>query len=158
MTAQNNRKVVNKDAVVIKFVGDSGDGMQLTGGEFARIMGRSGHDFATHPDYPPEISAPTGTLFGVSGFQIQLASGNALTSGDRPDLLVVMNPAALASNLSDARPGATLVVNSGAFTGANLEKAGYRGNPLEGNIGPLHPGAAKFWNELNVKVPDAALK
>lgn len=131
VVAAPHRLIQETESIVIRFVGDSGDGMQLTGGEFARIMGRSGHDFATHPDYPPEISAPTGTLFGVSGFQIQLASGNALTSGDRPDLLVVMNPAALASNLSDARPGATLVVNSGAFTGANLEKAGYRGNPLE---------------------------
>lgn len=126
-----HRLIQETESIVIRFVGDSGDGMQLTGSDFARVMGRSGHDFATHPDYPPEISAPTGTLFGVSGFQVQLASGSALTSGDKPDLLVIMNPAALASNLSDAKSGATLIVNSGAFTAGNLEKAGYAANPLE---------------------------
>lgn len=130
------REILETGSIVIRFVGDSGDGMQLTGGEFARLMGRSGHGFATHPDYPPEISAPTGTLFGVSGFQIQLAGDRALTSGDRPDLLVAMNPAALATNLADAKPGATLIVNSGAFTAGNLEKAGYAGNPLDdGSLG-----------------------
>ena len=98
------------DTVVIRFVGDSGDGMQLTGREFSRIMGRVGYDFATHPDYPPEISAPTGSLFGVSGFQVKIATKSALTSGDRADLL--------------------LIINSGAFTPANLDKAGYAGNPL----------------------------
>ena len=130
-SSAQHRLIQETESIVIRFVGDSGDGMQLTGGEFARIMGRSGHDFATHPDYPPEISAPTGTLFGVSGFQIQLASDTALTSGDRPDLLVIMNPAALATNLADAKPGAMLIVNSGAFTANNLEKAGYASNPLE---------------------------
>ena len=130
-SSTQHRLIQETGSIVIRFVGDSGDGMQMIGGEFARVMGRSGHDFATHPDYPPEISAPTGTLFGVSGFQIQLASGTALTSGDRPNLLVVMNPAALASNLSDAKPGATLIVNRGTFTPGNLEKAGYASNPLE---------------------------
>ena len=118
------------DTVVIRFVGDSGDGMQLTGSEFSRIMGRVGYDFATHPDYPPEISAPTGSLFGVSGFQVKIATKSALTSGDRPDLLVVMNPAALKAALADAKRGALLIINSGAFTPANLDKAGYAGNPL----------------------------
>lgn len=119
------------ERMVIRFVGDSGDGMQLTGSEFAKSMGRAGYDFATHPDYPPEISAPTGTLFGVSGFQIQLAAGGALTSGDRPDMLVAMNPAALKTNLPEVKSGASLIVNGGAFTQSNLAKAGYAGNPLE---------------------------
>lgn len=118
------------DTVVIRFAGDSGDGMQLTGSEFSRIMGRVGYDFATHPDYPPEISAPTGSLFGVSGFQVKIATKSALTSGDRADLLVVMNPAALKAALADAKRGALLIINSGAFTPANLDKAGYAGNPL----------------------------
>ena len=131
LSSTPHRRIQEAENVVIRFVGDSGDGMQLTGSDFARIMGRSGHDFATHPDYPPEISAPTGTLFGVSGFQVQLASGSALTSGDQPDLLVVMNPAALATNLPDAKSGGTLIVNSGAFTASNLEKAGYASNPLD---------------------------
>ncbi|WP_153110870.1 2-oxoacid:acceptor oxidoreductase subunit alpha [Propionivibrio limicola] len=119
------------DSIVIRFVGDSGDGMQLTGSEFSKIMGRAGFDFATHPDYPPEISAPAGTLYGVSGFQIKLAAEGALTSGDKPDMLVVMNPAALKTNLPDAKVGATLIINSGTFTQSNLDKAGYAGNPLE---------------------------
>ena len=131
LSSTPHRRIQEAENVVIRFVGDSGDGMQLTGSDFARIMGRSGHDFATHPDYPPEISAPTGTLFGVSGFQVQLASSSALTSGDQPDLLVVMNPAALATNLPDAKSGGTLIVNSGAFTASNLEKAGYASNPLD---------------------------
>lgn len=118
------------DSVVIRFVGDSGDGMQLTGSEFSKIMGRAGYDFATHPDYPPEINAPIGSLFGVSGFHVKLAGKSALTSGDRADILVVMNPAALKAALGDAKRGALLVINSGAFTPANLAKAGYAGNPL----------------------------
>lgn len=121
------------ESTVIRFVGDSGDGMQLTGTEFSKIMGRAGYDFATHPDYPPEISAPAGTLYGVSGFQIKLASSGALTSGDKPDMLVIMNPAALKTNLPDAKVGATLIINSGTFTKSNLEKAGYAENPLEDN-------------------------
>lgn len=125
------KTVEELDSVVIRFVGDSGDGMQLTGSEFSKAMGKAGHDFATHPDYPSEISAPTGTLFGVSGFQIQLASSEVRTSGDAPDMLVVMNPAALKTNLPDAKPGASLIINSGAFTQSNLDKAGYTGNPLE---------------------------
>lgn len=125
------RPIEELERVVIRFIGDSGDGMQLTGSEFSKVMGRAGHHFATHPDYPSEISAPTGTLFGVSGFQIQLGSDEVLTSGDAPDMLVVMNPAALKTNLPDAKHDAVLIINSGAFTPANLEKAGYKSNPLE---------------------------
>lgn len=135
----HQKTVEELDSVVIRFVGDSGDGMQLTGSEFSKAMGKAGHDFATHPDYPSEISAPTGTLFGVSGFQIKLAAGAALTSGDRPDMLVAMNPAALKTNLPDVKPGGSLIINKGAFTAANLDKAGYAANPLEdGSLDAYH--------------------
>jgi len=125
-----SRPVEELDSVVIRFVGDSGDGMQLTGNEFSRAIAKAGHDFATHPDYPSEIRAPTGTLFGVSGYQIQFASRQVFTSGDAPDVLVAMNPAALKTNLSDVKRGGIVIANSGAFTEANLAKAGYQGNPL----------------------------
>ena len=126
-----DRAIEEVESVVIRFVGDSGDGMQLTGDEFSKSVARAGHDFATHPDYPSEIRAPTGTLFGVSGYQIQFSSGQVFTSGDAPDVLVAMNPAALKTNLADVKRGGTIIANSGAFTGTNLDKAGYRSNPLE---------------------------
>ena len=124
-------KVEELDSVVIRFVGDSGDGMQLTGNEFSRSVAKAGHDFATHPDYPSEIRAPTGTLFGVSGYQIQFASRQVFTSGDAPDVLVAMNPAALKTNLADVKRGGIVIANTGAFTELNLKKAGYQANPLE---------------------------
>jgi 2-oxoglutarate ferredoxin oxidoreductase subunit alpha len=130
------RPVEELDSVTIRFVGDSGDGMQLTGNEFSKAIAKAGHDFATHPDYPSEIRAPTGTLFGVSGYQIQFASRAVFTSGDAPDVLVAMNPAALKTNLSDVKHGGTIIANSGAFTDANLAKAGYKANPLDdGSLG-----------------------
>jgi len=130
------RAVEELDSVVIRFVGDSGDGMQLTGNEFSKAIAKAGHDFATHPDYPSEIRAPTGTLFGVSGYQIQFASRQVFTSGDAPDVLVAMNPAALKTNLSDVKHGGILIANSGAFTENNLAKAGYKSNPLtDGSLG-----------------------
>jgi len=131
-----SRPVEELDSVTIRFVGDSGDGMQLTGNEFSRAIAKAGHDFATHPDYPSEIRAPTGTLFGVSGYQIQFASRQVFTSGDAPDVLVAMNPAALKTNLSDVKHGGIVIANSGAFTESNLAKAGYKSNPLEdGSLG-----------------------
>ena len=131
-----SRPVEELDSVVIRFVGDSGDGMQLTGNEFSKAIAKAGHDFATHPDYPSEIRAPTGTLFGVSGYQIQFASRQVFTSGDAPDVLVAMNPAALKTNLSDVKRGGAIIANSGAFTDNNLAKAGYKSNPLEdGSLG-----------------------
>ena len=120
-----DRAIEEVESVVIRFVGDSGDGMQLTGDEFSKSVARAGHDFATHPDYPSEIRAPTGTLFGVSGYQIQFSSGQVFTSGDAPDVLVAMNPAALKTNLADVKRGGMIIANSGAFTEANLDKAGY---------------------------------
>ncbi|WP_211163186.1 2-oxoacid:acceptor oxidoreductase subunit alpha [Aromatoleum diolicum] len=128
---QKNRPIEEIKSVVIRFVGDSGDGMQLTGNEFSKAIARAGHDFATHPDYPSEIRAPTGTLFGVSGYQIQFSSGQVFTSGDAPDVLVAMNPAALKTNLSDVKHGGMIIANSGAFNKVNLTKAGYQSNPLE---------------------------
>ncbi len=125
------RPVEELDSVVIRFVGDSGDGMQLTGSEFSKAVAKAGHGFATHPDYPSEIRAPTGTLFGVSGYQIQYGAREVFTSGDAPDALVAMNPAALKTNLSDVKHGGIVIANTGAFSDANLAKAGYAANPLE---------------------------
>ncbi|MCC6195733.1 MAG: 2-oxoacid:acceptor oxidoreductase subunit alpha [Burkholderiales bacterium] len=128
---KRTRTIEELDGVVIRFAGDSGDGIQLTGNEFSKSVARAGHDFATHPDYPSEIRAPTGTLFGVSGYQIQFSSGQVFTSGDAPDVLVAMNPAALKANLADVKHGGIIIANSGAFIDNNLAKAGYRGNPLD---------------------------
>jgi 2-oxoglutarate/2-oxoacid ferredoxin oxidoreductase subunit alpha len=119
------------DAAVIRFVGDSGDGMQTVGERFTDASAFAGNDIATLPDFPAEIRAPAGTLAGVSGFQIQFGSRKILTPGDAPDALVAMNPAALKANLDDLVPGGMLVVNSDAFKKANLAKAGYESNPLE---------------------------
>ena len=129
--AAKARQVEELDSVVIRFVGDSGDGMQLTGTEFSKAVAKAGHDFSTYPDYPSEIRAPTGTLFGVSGYQIQFSSRPVFTSGDAPDVLVAMNPAALKTNLADVKRGGIIIANSGAFIDSNLAKAGYRSNPLE---------------------------
>ena len=119
------------DSVVIRFAGDSGDGMQLTGSQFTSATALMGNDLATFPDFPAEIRAPAGTTYGVSGFQIHLADHDILTPGDAPDVLVAMNPAALMVNIKQLKTGGLLVVNTGAFTKANLKKAGYESNPLE---------------------------
>ena len=129
-SAAPGRAVEELDSVVIRFVGDSGDGMQLTGTGFSMAVAKAGHDFATHPDYPSEIRAPTGTLFGVSGYQIQYASRQVFTSGDAPDVLVAMNPAALKTNLPDLKHGGIVIANTGAFGEAHLKKAGYASDPL----------------------------
>lgn len=119
------------EEVVIRFAGDSGDGMQLTGNQFTNTSALLGNDLATFPDYPAEIRAPQGTLFGVSGFQVRLSSRDIHTPGDTPDVLVAMNPAALKTNLGDLKPGGILLVNTGNFGAKDLEKAGYEGNPLD---------------------------
>ncbi len=126
-----SKPVEQLESVVIRFAGDSGDGMQLTGGRFTSETALSGNDLATLPDFPAEIRAPAGSLPGVSGFQLHFADHDILTPGDVPDVLVAMNPAALKANLSDLRAGATLIVDTDAFTDRNLQKAGYRANPLE---------------------------
>jgi 2-oxoglutarate ferredoxin oxidoreductase subunit alpha len=117
-------------AVTIRFVGDSGDGMQLTGVEFTRATAIAGNDLQTFPDYPAEIRAPAGTVLGVSGFQIHFSSETVFTPGDQPDVLVAMNPAALKANLKDLVKGGTLILNTGAFNETNLQKAGYAASPL----------------------------
>jgi 2-oxoglutarate/2-oxoacid ferredoxin oxidoreductase subunit alpha len=119
------------DRVTIRFAGDSGDGMQLTGDRFTSETAAFGNDLSTLPDFPAEIRAPAGSIPGVSGFQLHFADHDILTPGDAPDVLVAMNPAALKANLGDLPKGATLIVNTDAFTPRNLDKAGYASNPLE---------------------------
>ncbi len=126
---QTDRKEL--DRVVIRFAGDSGDGMQLTGDRFTSATAFFGNDLATLPDFPAEIRAPAGTIPGVSAFQIHFSDHDILTPGDRPGVLVAMNPAALKANLHDLVPGGLLIVNKDAFEKRNLEKAGYDGNPLD---------------------------
>ncbi|HET6437912.1 MAG TPA: 2-oxoacid:acceptor oxidoreductase family protein, partial [Anaeromyxobacter sp.] len=130
-TAPSRHKVEQVETVTIRFVGDSGDGMQLTGAEFTHASALAGNDVATFPDFPAEIRAPAGSLAGVSGYQVNIGARDVHTPGDAPDVLVVMNPAALKTNLPDLRAGGMLVVNTGGFTPGNLEKAGYAKNPLE---------------------------
>ncbi len=127
-TAHSREKL---EKVVIRFAGDSGDGMQLTGDRFTSEAALFGNDLATQPNYPAEIRAPQGTLPGVSSFQIQIADYDILTAGDRPDVLVAMNPAALKSNIGELPRGGLLIVNSDEFTKRNLAKVGYEANPLE---------------------------
>jgi len=124
------------ERVTIRFAGDSGDGMQLTGTQFTRTAAVYGNDIATLPDFPAEIRAPAGSLAGVSGFQISFSSSDIHTPGDQPDVLVAMNPAALKANVGDVPAGGAIVVNEDAFTKANLAKAGYEESPLED--GSLH--------------------
>ncbi len=118
------------DSVAIRFAGDSGDGMQLTGTQFTDTSAVFGNDVSTFPDYPAEIRAPAGTLAGVSGFQVNFASRDIFTPGDAPQVLVAMNPAALKTNLDDLESGGVIIVDSDAFTDSNLRKAGYESNPL----------------------------
>jgi 2-oxoglutarate ferredoxin oxidoreductase subunit alpha len=125
------KPVEQLEQVIIRFAGDSGDGMQLTGGRFTSETALLGNDLSTLPDFPAEIRAPAGSLPGVSGFQIHYADHDILTPGDAPHVLVAMNPAALRTNLKDLPPGGTLIVNSDAFNDRNLQKAGYSANPLE---------------------------
>ncbi len=119
------------DSVVIRFAGDSGDGMQLTGNQFTTATAVAGNDLATFPDFPAEIRAPAGTTYGVSGFQIHFAAHDIRTPGDAPDVLVAMNPAALKVNTDVLKPGGLVVINTGAFSQNNLAKAEYETNPLE---------------------------
>ncbi|ORX07366.1 2-oxoglutarate ferredoxin oxidoreductase subunit alpha [Mycolicibacillus trivialis] len=128
-TKKPQRQKIEK--VVIRFAGDSGDGMQLTGDRFTSEAALFGNDLATQPNYPAEIRAPQGTLPGVSSFQIQIADFDILTAGDRPDVLVAMNPAALKANIDDLPRGGLVIANSDEFTKRNLAKIGYEANPLE---------------------------
>jgi 2-oxoglutarate/2-oxoacid ferredoxin oxidoreductase subunit alpha len=125
------RAVIERDRVVIRFAGDSGDGMQLTGDRFTSETAAFGNDLSTLPNFPAEIRAPAGTLPGVSSFQLHFANYDILTPGDRPDVLVAMNPAALKANIGDLPAGGILIVNTDEFTKRNLTKVGYEANPLE---------------------------
>ncbi len=124
---------------VVRFAGDSGDGIQLQGQQFTVASALAGHDVATLPDFPAEIRAPAGTLYGVSAFQIQFGGERITTPGDAPDVLIAFNPAALAVNLPDLVPGALIIVDDGAFTAQRLKRAGLQSNPLEdGTLQPFH--------------------
>jgi len=125
------KPVEQLQSVIIRFAGDSGDGMQLTGDRFTSETALVGNDLSTFPDFPAEIRAPAGSLPGVSGFQVHFADHDILTPGDQPDVLVAMNPAALRTNLKDLPKGGALIVNLDAFSERNLQKAGYETNPLE---------------------------
>src|SRR5437868_7807434 len=126
-----SKRVEQRESVVIRFAGDSGDGMQLTGGRFTSEAAILGNDISTLPDFPAEIRAPAGSLPGVSGFQLHFADHDILTPGDAPNVLVAMNPAALKTNIRDLPNGGTLIVDADAFTDRNLQKAGYATSPLE---------------------------
>ncbi|MGL6280641.1 MAG: 2-oxoacid:acceptor oxidoreductase family protein, partial [Gaiella sp.] len=133
------KRVEHLDRVIIRFAGDSGDGMQLTGDRFTSETAVLGNDLATLPDFPAEIRAPAGSLPGVSGFQVHFADHDILTPGDRPDVLVAMNPAALKANLKDLPKGGTVILNTDAFNERNLQKAAYAANPLEdGSLADYH--------------------
>ncbi|MCX6402507.1 MAG: 2-oxoacid:acceptor oxidoreductase family protein, partial [Actinobacteria bacterium] len=125
------KEIVTLGRVVIRFAGDSGDGMQLTGDQFTSATAIFGNDLVTLPDFPAEIRAPQGTLPGVSAFQLHFADHEITTAGDTPTALVAMNPAALKANLKDLPAGADLILNTDEFTQRNLDKVGYTSNPLE---------------------------
>ncbi|WP_194953360.1 2-oxoacid:acceptor oxidoreductase subunit alpha [Sphingopyxis solisilvae] len=133
------------DAVVVRFAGDSGDGMQLTGGQFTLSSALAGNDFATFPDFPAEIRAPQGTLFGVSAFQINFGSSAIDTAGDAPDVLVAMNPAALKTNVPSLKQGGLIIADEGEFNDRNLAKAKYDANPLE-------DGSLAKWQLLKLNI------
>ena len=134
LTEQKQKRVETLEEATIRFAGDSGDGMQLTGGQFTNATAVVGNDLSTFPDFPAEIRAPAGSLAGVSAFQIHFSSKDIHTPGDVLDVLVAMNPAALKTSLKDLKPGGMLIVNTNAFTETNLKKAGYEKNPLEEDL------------------------
>ncbi|HWU94679.1 MAG TPA: 2-oxoacid:acceptor oxidoreductase family protein, partial [Sphingomonas sp.] len=138
------------EAIVVRFAGDSGDGMQLTGGQFTLSTALAGNDLATFPDFPAEIRAPQGTLFGVSAFQINFGSARIDTAGDQPDVLVAMNPAALKTNVEALKPGGLIIADEGEFGQRNLDKAKYAANPLE-------DGSLAKWQLLKLNISQLTL-
>ncbi|MEP9360610.1 2-oxoacid:acceptor oxidoreductase subunit alpha [Sphingomonas sp. KR3-1] len=138
------------EAIVVRFAGDSGDGMQLTGGQFTLSTALAGNDLATFPDFPAEIRAPQGTLFGVSAFQINFGSAQIDTAGDQPDVLVAMNPAALKTNVEALKPGGLIIADEGEFGQRNLDKAKYAANPLE-------DGSLAKWQLLKLNISQLTL-
>jgi 2-oxoglutarate ferredoxin oxidoreductase subunit alpha len=145
------KSVVALDRVVIRLAGDSGDGMQLTGNRFTSETAAFGNDLSTLPNFPAEIRAPTGTLPGVSSFQLHFADHDIMTPGDAPDVLVAMNPAALKANLADLPGGGLLIVDSDEFTPRNLAKVGYASNPLE-------DGSLEGWQLVSVPLTSLTLE
>ena len=145
------KSVVALDRVVIRLAGDSGDGMQLTGNRFTSETASYGNDLSTLPNFPAEIRAPTGTLPGVSSFQLHFADHDIMTPGDAPDVLVAMNPAALKANLADLPGGGLLIVDSDEFTARNLAKVGYAANPLE-------DGSLDRWQTVSVPLTSLTLE
>ncbi|QJQ33052.1 2-oxoacid:acceptor oxidoreductase subunit alpha [Sphingomonas lacunae] len=139
------------EAVVVRFAGDSGDGMQLTGGQFTLSTALSGNDLATFPDFPAEIRAPQGTLFGVSAFQINFGSDEIDTAGDAPDVLVAMNPAALKTNVGALKPGGLIIADIGEFNERNLAKAKYAANPIE-------DGSLAKWQVVPINISQLTLE
>jgi 2-oxoglutarate ferredoxin oxidoreductase subunit alpha len=131
LTPEEAKSDAPLEAVVVRFAGDSGDGMQLTGGQFTLSTALAGNDLATFPDFPAEIRAPQGTTFGVSAFQINFGSAAIETAGDAPDVLIAMNPAALKTNVADLKAGGLIIADEGEFGQRNLAKAGYQANPLD---------------------------
>ncbi|MCJ7554683.1 MAG: 2-oxoacid:acceptor oxidoreductase family protein, partial [Ignavibacteriaceae bacterium] len=125
------KEVLKLKEVTVRFAGDSGDGMQLTGSQFSDTTALVGNDLKTLPDYPAEIRAPAGTIYGVSGFQLHFSSEDIYTPGDQPDMLVAMNPAALKKNLPELKKGGIIIVNIDAFDTKNLKLAHYDSNPLD---------------------------
>ncbi len=144
-------KVIEKHDVVIRFSGDSGDGMQLTGQQFSDTSALFGNDVATFPDYPAEIRAPQGTVGGVSGFQVHIGEEHITTPGDYADVLVAMNPAALKANLRWAKKAGTIIVDTDAFTDKHIERAGYTENPLEN-------GSLTDYNVIPVRITELTIE
>ncbi len=139
------------DSVVVRFAGDSGDGMQLTGGQFTLSTALAGNDLATFPDFPAEIRAPQGTTFGVSAFQINFGSTAIETAGDRPDVLIAMNPAALKTNVEALKAGGLIIADEGEFGPRNLAKAGYA-------VSPLTDGSLQKWQLLSLDISKATME
>ena len=137
----SSKPVEQLSQVIVRFAGDSGDGMQLTGSQFTTETALLGNDISTLPDFPAEIRAPAGSLPGVSGFQLHFADHDILTPGDAPNVLVAMNPAALKTNIEDLPRGGTLIVNADAFTERNLAEGRLRAEPARGRLARRVPGA-----------------
>jgi 2-oxoglutarate ferredoxin oxidoreductase subunit alpha len=150
LTPEEARSDAPLEAVVVRFAGDSGDGMQLTGGQFTLSTALAGNDLATFPDFPAEIRAPQGTTFGVSAFQINFGSSAIETAGDAPDVLIAMNPAALKTNADDLKPGGLIIADEGEFGARNLAKAGYAANPLD-------DGTLAKWQVIRLNISQLTL-
>ncbi|MFN3944841.1 MAG: 2-oxoacid:acceptor oxidoreductase subunit alpha [Allosphingosinicella sp.] len=150
VTAEEAAATGPLESVVVRFAGDSGDGMQLTGGQFTLSTALAGNDLATFPDFPAEIRAPQGTTFGVSAFQINFGSSAIETAGDQPDVLVAMNPAALKVNVDALKPGGLIIADEGEFGARNLAKAGYEVNPLQ-------DGSLARWQVISFNISQLTL-